>query len=257
MSEQQKRQVEPVTYVPSVHVRDDAETEDAIDLVELFFRLLASWKMILCFAVALAIASAVITQFFITPMYQATTSIYVLSRDSAVNLSELNLGTALTNDYIKVFNMWEVHAKVKENLSLDYTYRQLSRHLSVMNSTNTRILEISFTSPSPEEARDVANMYAKVACDFIEETMSTDRPNIMSSALLPTSPISPNKTRNIMIGFFLGAVLAAGIVVLRYLMDDKYKTADDIRKYTGLNTLAAIPDEEDLDEDLDRGRREL
>lgn len=257
MSEQQKRQIEPVKDMSTIQLPLDDESADSIDMMELFFRLLASWKLILCCAVVLSIVSGVVTQFFITPMYQATTSIYVLSRDSALNLSDLNLGTALTNDYIKIFNMWEVHAKVKENLSLDYSYGELSRRLTVTNSNNTRILEISFTSPSPEEARDVANEYADVASQFIEETMSTDRPNRMSEALLPTSPISPNKTRNIMIGFLLGAFIAAGIVLLRYMLDDKYKTAEDIRKYTGLNTLAAIPDEEDTDEDFDRGRREL
>ena len=42
----------------------------------------------------------------------------------------------------------------------------------------------------------------------------------------------------------MGAILACGFVTVQMLMDDKYKTAEDIRKYTGLPTLAIVPVEE-------------
>ena len=41
-------------------------------------------------------------------------------------------------------------------------------------------------------------------------------------------------------------VLGAGIVTVRMLMDDKFKTADEIRRYTGLATLAVVPIEEGM-----------
>ena len=260
MSEQLKRQAESAGGVPVVQTYKGGEEEVTIDLLELLYRLLANWKLILASAIVFSILSAVITIYMITPLYKATSTIYVLSRrDSAVNLTDLNLGSALTQDYIKVFNMWEVHEKVIENLGLNYSYSEMRKNLSVVNTSNTRMLDISFTSPSPEEARDVANEYARVASDYIAETMSTDKPSLMSIALLPTSPVSPSRMRNIALGFLLGALLSAGIVTIRYLMDDKYKTAEDIRKYTGLNTLAAVPDE-DLDDEewkLFGGKKEL
>ena len=36
-------------------------------------------------------------------------------------------------------------------------------------------------------------------------------------------------------------VLACAVVVLRTMLDDTYKSADDIRKYTGMVVLASIP----------------
>ena len=42
----------------------------------------------------------------------------------------------------------------------------------------------------------------------------------------------------------LGGMLAAGIITVRMIMDDKYKTAEEIRRYTGLATLAVVPVEE-------------
>ena len=182
-------------------------------------------------------------------MYQATSTIYVLCRrDSAINMSDLQIGTALTSDYIKVFKMWEVHEEVISNLNLPYSYAQMRSMLSVANESGTRMLDITVTSPSPTEAAAIANEYAKVASQYIADTMATDKPNIMSVALVPANPVSPNKTRNIMLGFMLGLVLGAGIVTLRMLADDTYKTAEDIRKYTGLATLAVIPIENEPDE---------
>lgn len=239
MSEQQKRL--STATIPQTQPEDVA----TIDLVELMYRLLAGWKMIACFAVVLAIAFGVYTTYFVTPMYQATSTIYVLSRrDSAINMSDLQIGTALTNDYIKVFQMWEVHEAVISNLGLPYSYSQMRSMLSVVNASDTRMLDITITSPSPTEAAAIANEYAEVVSQYIADTMATDKPSIMSVALAPTNPVSPNKTRNIMMGFLLGGILAAGIITVRMLINDTYKSAEDIRRYTGLVTLAIIPVEE-------------
>lgn len=74
--------------------------------------------------------------------------------------------------------------------------------------------------------------------------MATDKPNIMSVALVPSNPVSPNLTRNVLLGFLLGGILAAGIIMVHMIMDDKYKTAEEIRRYTGLATLAVVPVED-------------
>ena len=96
----------------------------------------------------------------------------------------------------------------------------------------------------------MANAYARIGSQYIEDTMSTDKPNIMSVALEPTNPVSPNRVRNIALGFILGGLLASGIVVFRYLMDDKLKTPEDIRQFTGLVTLAVVPIDDSDDQDI-------
>jgi len=219
--------------------QDDA---DGIDLMELFYRLLASWKLIVLLSLIGAVASLAITLFLITPKYRATSTIYVLSRkDSAINMSDLQIGSALTQDYIKVFNMWEVHEQVISELDLPYSYSQIRKMLSITNTSGTRMLDIAVTSPDPKEAAEIANAYARVSSEFIAETMSTDKPNIVSAALVPSNPVSPSKTRNVLLGFMVGFLLAVGIVTVQMLLDDKIKTAEDIRRYTGLTNLAIVP----------------
>ena len=212
--------------------------EDTIDLLELFMGLLAHWTLIAATAVVGAVLMALYTFFLVTPMYKATATIYVVSRnDSVLNFSDLQVGSELTSDYIKVFEMWEVHEKVISNLDLDYTYTDMASMLSVTNTSDTRMLDITVTNPDPEEAAAIANEYADVGAKYISEKMKTDEPTLMSSARVPENPFSPNKAKNILLGF----VVACAVVVLRTMLDDTYKSADDIRKYTGMVVLASIP----------------
>ena len=243
MSDKQMPNSAGIANLPTVQpIADSFSEEAAIDLVELAYQLLSNWKLIVSCALIMAFLVGLWAVFLATPMYQATSTVYVLSRkDSAINMSDLQIGAALTQDYIEVFNVWEVHEQVISNLNLPYSYAEMRSRLSISNPNNTRILRISYLSPSPEETAAVANEYASVASSYIADTMATDKPNIMSVALTPTSPVSPRKTRDVIIGFILGAMIAAAIVTVRFVMDDKYKTTDDIRKYTGLTTLAIVP----------------
>ena len=216
--------------------------EETIDLLELLYALLGKWREIAAATVACALIAAIGVLFFVTPKYQASSTIYVISRkDSAINISDLQIGTALTDDYIQVFHMWEVQEKVISNLDLPYTYSQLDKMLSVTNASNTRMLEIIVTSESAQEAADIANEYAEVVQDYIAKKMATDKPSIMSTALVPTVPVSPNKTKSILLGALLGFAVSAGVIVVITLLDDTYKTTEDIKKYTGLVTMAVIP----------------
>lgn len=218
------------------------QDEDTIDLLELALGLLEHWKLIAVTAVTGAVLMALYTFFLVTPMYKATATIYVVSRnDSVLNFSDLQVGSELTSDYIKVFEMWEVHEKVISNLDLDYTYTDMASMLSVTNTSDTRMLDITVTNPDPEEAAAIANEYADVGAKYISEKMKTDEPTLMSSARVPENPFSPNKAKNILLGFVVGFVLASAVVVLRTMLDDTYKTAEDIRKYAGLVVLASVP----------------
>ncbi len=218
------------------------QDEDTIDLLELALGLLEHWKLIAVTAVAGAVLMALYTFLLVTPMYKATATIYVVSRnDSVINMSDIQIGSALTSDYVKVFEMWEVHEKVISDLKLDYTYTEMADMLTVTNTSDTRMLDITVTDADPEEAAEIANKYAEVGSVYISEKMKMDEPTLMSSARVPENPFSPSKAKNILLGFVVGFVLACGVVVVRILLDDTYKTAEDIRKYAGLVVLASVP----------------
>lgn len=234
----------------------NVDNEITIDLKDVMLRLLGRWKLIIGVSLALALAVGIYTAMFVTPLYKATSTIYVLNKkESSVNMSDLQVGSALTKDYVKVFDMWAVQEQVITNLNLPYDYAQLHKMLKVSIVPDTRMLDISVYSPSPKEAAMISNEYAEVASQYIAETMATDKPSIMSVALEPNKPVSPNVVKNGVLGFILGFVVTAGIVIVQIIMDDSYKTAEDIRKYTGLVTLAVIPVENDMGSKMDKKTR--
>lgn len=58
----------------------------------------------------------------------------------------------------------------------------------------------------------MADTYAQVAREFIAVKMDTEQPNIFEEALLPSRPSSPNKSKNVLLGFVIGLVLSCGII---------------------------------------------
>lgn len=222
--------------------QSEESVDGEIDLVELLYRLIEKWKIIVLACLFGALIAAVCTFYFITPMYTATSKLYVVNaKDSAINLSDLQIGNYLASDYTEVFSNWHVHEMVLQRLGLDYTYSQLAEMVSVENPKDTHILYVNVVSDDPQEAKDMADTYAQVAREFIAVKMDTEQPNIFEEALLPSRPSSPNKSRNIIMGFMIGLILSCSVTIAQFLMDDRLRSADDIEKYVQLPTLGVMP----------------
>ena len=231
------------TAVPN---QRQAQTNDVveIDLVELLLKYLEKWYWIILSGVLVAALMGVSTFRFVTPTYQSTSKLYVVSsKNSAINLSDLQIGNYMAKDYQQVFTNWHVHERVIAELNLPYTYSELNKMVSVNNPSDTRILYITVTSPNPQEAKAMADKYAKVACEFIAVKMDQEQPNVFEEARVPTTPSSPNKTRNLLIGFILGAMIAIAIITIQFISDDRVRTPEDVEKVVHLPTLGVVTEQ--------------
>ena len=231
-----------------------------IDIVEYFYRVLASLHYVLIAAVVCAVLAGVYASARVTTMYTATSKLYVVdaANSAVISISDLQLGNYLTKDYQEVFYTWEVLEMVRQELGLTYSYSQMQNMVSVTNPENTRILYITVVNDSPQLAIDMANAFATAARQFILETMETAEPNIFSIALIPGALVNTTRTSTILMGFLLGSVLALGIILLRLLLDDKPRTPEDISRHAGIPTMAVIPttgDKKALKNALKRRRR--
>ena len=224
----------------AVRATDDSNVIE-IDLKALFYRFLekAHW-IILCALIGAAIAFAVVN-YLVTPIFQATAKIYIVGSDTTISLTDLQIGSNLAADYQEVFKNWHVHELVDKRLNLDYSYTKLTNMLSVSNPPSTHVLYVSIKSPDPQEAKLIADTYAQVAREFIAAKMDMREPNIFEEAKLPDKPISPQRARDVIIGFLLGALLAMAIVAIKFLSDDRICTTEDIAKVGQLPTLGLIP----------------
>ena len=216
------------------------EAEDTIDLVEVFYLFWGHlWQIILCLILGAAVAFSY-TYFLVTPLYQATAKIYIVSasNDSVVNLSDLQIGASLTADYQELLLSRPLLQDVINNLSLNMDYNTLESMISITNTTDTRILKILVTSPDPQESADIANELVNQAGIYLPNIMETDAPNLVA----PASKSSPSYSKNTMLGGLAGAVLCCAVLLVRFLMNDTFVTPDDIAKYFGVQPLATIPE---------------
>lgn len=216
--------------------------EIEIDLKEVLYLLKRKFFIILLVTVLFASATALYTNFFVQPKYTSTSQIYILSKSTSITtFADIQLGSSLTKDYLQLIKSRPVVEKVATNLGLDYSYEELLAKLAVDNPADTRILDIIITDPNPNVAKEIADEFAEVACDQISKIMETDKPNIVEYGHVASYPVSPSLKKNTVIGGLLGAFLTIGVLLVLYIMDDTIKTAADIEKYLGINTLAEIP----------------
>lgn len=229
---------------PTIHQTENAEVE--IDLVDLFAHLKQHVVLIIVLAVAGALAAILITRFAVTPVYNATSSIYVVSAsaNSALNLSDLNMGTSLTNDYKKLVLSRTMLENVLRDTGEELTVAKLRKMVSVTNETGTRILEFKVSSPDRTQAMRIANSFVRQSILFLPEVMGLkdNIPTVIDLAIEPQSPSNKSYTRNTALGLIVGVAIAVVILVVKYMLKDTFDSADDLEKYLGVVPMAIVPE---------------
>ena len=226
---------------PSQQSMQKQQEPRTIDLVELFFMVLSKLHFVIIAALIGAIYMGMQASKSV-PMYSATSKLYIVgNQGSTLNIADLQLGTMLTMDYEEVFRTWEVHEMVRAQLGLGYSYSQMQSMISISNPEGTRVLYITARSADAQMAADIANAYAAAAKTFILQTMDAEEPNVFSVALVPSVASRVSKAAEAVKGFLLGAVLAVGVIVLLFVLDDRPRTPEHIQQAADIPTLAVIP----------------
>lgn len=215
-----------------------------VDLWEIMNALLGRFWLILAGGLLAAVAGFAISAFALTPIYESTTKIYILnkSESATVTYSDMQMGTQLTKDYAELINSRYVLEEVIAKLSLAETeYEDLLDHVSVHTPADTRIVSITVTDTSPQQAKNIANCIREVAGEHIQNVMDIDAVNVVEEANMPTEKAGPSVAKWTLFGGILGVLLVCVAILIHYLMDDTIKTSEDVEKYLGLSTLALIP----------------
>ena len=217
--------------------------EIEIDVLELFHVLLDKICVIILAGAVAALAVVAATILFITPQYQSTTKMYVLSKQDSNTLTSQDMQTSLslTKDYAELIKSRTVTEGVITQLNLDMTHEQLLSKMTVDSATDTRILSISVRDADPYVACEIANAIRDVAANHIKNVMDIDAVNVVETANIPENKISPSIKKNGLVGGVAGVAIAIAIILITYLSNDTIKTQEDVERYLGLSTLGTIP----------------
>ena len=216
--------------------------EIELDLGELFLNVVSHWAAILLCTVLLATVGYSYGRFMTTPLYSSTSVLYVLSKSTSItSVADLQVGANLTNDYLQVIKARPVLERVIENLGLNMTYGQLASTVSVTNQSNTRMLGITVRNKDIKQAKMIADEIADVSSAFISEKMDQDPPTIIQYGYTDAKAVSTSPAKYALYGAAGGLLLAVGVIVLMFLLNDKIMTPEELEKRTGLHSLATLP----------------
>ena len=236
------KQLDPTTKAQIY--RTGHERRETADLADLFGYYFSRLPLLMIAMIAGAVIAGLITFFLIPNQYTATSRMYMVSAssDSVVNLTDLNIGTSLSSDYVELMQTRPIVEGVIEELGLDYRYEQLLAMIDLSVVSNTRIVKISATSTNPQEAMEIANRMAKISQIELPKVMEAPTPTIAELAVLPTRRSAPSLTKNVAIGAISLFLAALGVLTVLYRMDDTIKTSEELEKVFGIIPLSEIPE---------------
>ncbi|MGQ7518246.1 YveK family protein [Streptococcus suis] len=189
----------------------------------------------------------VYSSFLVTPQFDSTTRIYVVSQNveagAGLTNQELQAGTYLVKDYKEIILSQDVLSRVKTELGLT---EDISNKISVSIPVDTRIVSISVRDADPNEAARIANSLRTFAAQKIVEVTKVSDVTTLEEAVPAEEPTTPNTKRNIILGLLAGGILATGLVLVMEVLDDRVKRPQDIEEVMGLTLLGVVPDSKKL-----------
>ncbi|MGI6727491.1 MAG: YveK family protein [Anaerovoracaceae bacterium] len=219
--------------------------EEGYSIHELIDILLSHLKLILIITLTSGILTFVISQFIITPYYEASVKLFVnnsrASDADTTNINDLNASERLVNTYMEIVKSNTVLEKVSINKKIDYSIEELQKMISTHGVQNTEIFYVTVTSDNPKDAMTIANQIAYDAPPEIMDFVEATSVKVIDYATLPKHPTSPNVKLNTAIGFLIGLILSILIAFMIDMLDIRIRTEEDLKKLTDLPILGMIP----------------
>lgn len=225
--------------------------EIEFDLLQMARHVVKKWWVVVLAALVFGIGGFFGSKLLITPTYTANCRVYIYQNNKdnnnlTMDVNNLTIATQLCNDCEIIITGQNVTKEVIKNLNLKMSAGALSNRISVSSETNTRILELSYTDTNPRRAAAILNEVCAVAAVQIEDLMDVDAVKTIYKAEVPTSPSSDGPQKYAMIAAIVGAVVGVCVLIVLFLLDDTIRNEEDVTRYLGLSTLAAIPVCEEL-----------
>jgi capsular polysaccharide biosynthesis protein len=219
--------------------------EETISLQDIFKTIKKRLVMIIVITLAATMVSALVTYFFITPQYEASTQILVNQASDAqsqYNLNQIQTNVQYINTYSVIIESPTVLKSVIDKLNLDMTTNDLKNILTVNSEQNSQVFTVAVQDADPTQAVKIANTIASVFKDKVPKLMNVNNVSILSKAQLSNdaSPVSPKPKLNMAIAFVVGLMVSIGIAFLLEYLDNTVKTEEDIESFLELPFLGAI-----------------
>ena len=185
-------------------------------------------------------------------VYAASSSGFVTSGGGGdPGLDSLNdsLSKSRAASYVVLAKDRETASLVIDDLGLDTSPEGLVGSIDAAQTPDTVIISITARAGTPEEAQQLADAWVGALAQRVKSIEAGKsggnqgmRIEVSESAQLPTSPVSPQVERNVLLGAVLGALLGLAYAVVRSLLDRRIRSSEDVERDTGVPVVGSVPD---------------
>ena len=201
-------------------------------------------KLVILLPIVCALAMGVYSYAFMANTYTASTSMYVLAKqtsansDNAANYSNLNASQMLANDVSTLLKSDRIAADTVKNLHLDSLKGYSTK---VTSETTSRVITLSVTGSDPDTSAAIANEMASNVSKVAQQVMDVQSVNVIDQAVSPSSPSGPNRSMYIAVALLAGLFIAIAIVVVSDMLNTKVRNADEVEELLGLPVIGRMP----------------
>ncbi len=206
------------------------------------------WKVVLLCLFA-TIAGAALLNWQTTPQYDSTAQLFISTResDTADAYQGGLFASQRVTSYADLVETRKLAEQVAEELEGTVDPDDLREAVEAEVVPETVNLKITATDPDPVVARDIAQAYAEALAALVAELETPTgrraaliKASVVDNAEIASTPVSPQETRNLLIGAALGLLLGIGVAVLRDLFDTSLTSAGDVAAVTEAPILGHI-----------------
>lgn len=216
---------------------------------QVFRALRAGWWLLLLGIVVGGGAGAGLS-FAQTPLYTSSTQLFVSTTDLN-NTSAVYQGSQFSEQraasYAELIGGEDLAQRVISQLHLTMSSTDLQQEITATAVPNTVLIDVDVTDPSPQRAQQIAKAIGTEFTDLAQtletpqsggptpvKVTVTDQPN------LPTTPSSPQTTRNVALGAVLGLLAGSALAIGRVAMDRSVKDPQEAADLVGVPLVGTI-----------------
>ena len=226
----------------------EKESENVINLLDIFNVLRMRWLYILISGILLAAISFCYFSFFVPEQYSASAQLFIDIRkvssegkDTYINSTHITTAKELASTYAHIIETNIVLDEVIDELDLNMNMGALASKINISIIEDTPVLRVSVIDTDYNRALKIVTKVIEVAPDVINAKIDSGKLIAIDKPTVSTTPVSPNITRNTLIAFIVGAGICYGIFLFIRMIDNKIKTPDDIQRVLDMPFLGVIP----------------
>lgn len=230
-----------------------------INILEYLNEIRKNCRNIAIITLSFILIASIYTTFFMKQDYEATVKVFIgkqkfQNKMESYNNEEITLYQRLITTYSEVIKSKNlINKSINESkinslneVEEKIEYESVIGDLTVNPITNTQIIELKYTSKSPQQSYNLLYSMTENLIAYSKELYPTVNIKVLEQVNVNSGSLMGKKIIVMSIAFIFGLIVSIGGVVMMMYFNNTFKSKESLEKELGLAVIAAIPDIENI-----------